>query len=226
MTIDLKSLDMKKVAFFLSFTGLVLLVMATGVFAEETQKVVPENGTTLLLQVPDIRQSTDYSCGVSCFQAVMRYWGSEDLREDQYIKLLNITREGADPDDLVRGAEKMGFRAEIRENLTLNDLKKSIENGVPVIVACQAWKYENQSWEDEESGHYMVVIGLDNKNVYLEDPSMLGSRGYIPHKEFIRRWHDYKYESPLKDKVRRLIRTGIFIYGDKPAKNPEFMHVD
>ena len=198
----------------------------TGACAKETQKVVPEKGTIILFQVPDVRQSTDYSCGVSCFQAVIRYWGGEDLREDQLIKFLNTTPErGTYFTDLVQGAEKMGFRAEMRENLTLDDLKKSIEKGVPVIVNTQAWKLENQSWETDENGHYMVAIGVDNKNVYLEDPSILGSRGYIPHDEFIERWHDYGYD-PTKGKNRRFIRMGIFIRGDKPGENPEFIHVD
>ncbi|WP_269849491.1 C39 family peptidase [Methanosarcina horonobensis] len=71
----------------------------------------------------------------------------------------------------------MGFRAEVRENLTLDDLKKSIEEGVPVIVEGQAWKEENQTWEMNENGHYMVVIGVDSKNVYLEDPGYLAAEG-------------------------------------------------
>ena len=226
MIIAIKRLNMKKAAFFLSFAGLVVL-MAAGACVEEAQKVVPENGTTILLQVPDVYQSTNYSCGAACFQAVMRYWGGENLREDQFIKLLNTTpEEGTAPNDIVRVAEKMRFRAEIRENLTLDDLKKSIEEGVPVIVSGQAWKDESQSWETDENGHYMVVIGVDDKNVYLEDPWILGSRGYIPHDEFIDRWHYYNYESPTKDKSRRFIHMGIFIRGDKPAENPEFMHVD
>jgi len=234
MKITIKSLDIKKVAFFLSLAGLVVLMaagMSAGACEKKVQNVALENGTTMLLQVPDVRQCTNYSCGAACFQAVMRYWGGEDMGEGQFIELLNTTlgetaHKGTTPNNIVRGAEKMGFRAEIRENLTLDDLKKSIEEGVPVIVEGQAWKDENQSWEMNENGHYMVVIGVDDKNVYLEDPWILGSRGYIPHDEFIERWHDFNYESPTEDKKRRIIHMGIFIRGDKPAENPEFMHVD
>ncbi|HWQ19668.1 MAG TPA: C39 family peptidase [Methanotrichaceae archaeon] len=185
----------------------------------------PENGTTILLQVPDVRQSTNYSCGAACFQAVMRYWEGEDLREGQLMELLNTTPvDATDPDDMVRVAEKMGLEAEIRENLTLDDLKNSVQEGVPVIVAAQAWKYENDSWEDYENGHYMVVIGVDDRNVYLEDPSILGSRGYISRDEFVRRWHDYRDES-LSNKAREFMYPGIFIRGDRPAENPQFMYV-
>ena len=228
MIINIKRLDIRKTAFFLSLAGLVVLIsagMSTGICEKKVQDVIPENGTTILLQVPDVRQSTNYSCGVACFQAVMRYWGGEDLREDQLIEFLNTTYEGADPEDLMQGAEKKGFRVEIRENLTLDDLKKSIEEGIPVIVGAQAWKEENQSWETDDSGHYMVVIGVDNKNVYLEDPSILGSRGYIPRDEFIKRWHDLSGSS-TNEEIRKYVHMGIFIRGERPEKNPEFMHVD
>lgn len=228
MEITIKNLDIRKTVFFLSLFSLVVLMSAgitTGLCEKKAQDIVPENGTTILLQVPDVRQSTNYSCGVACFQAVIRYWGGEDLREDQLIKYLNITSEGADPEDLIQGAEKKGFQAEIRENLTLDDLKKSIEQGVPVIIGAQAWKEKNKFWETDDSGHYMVVIGIDNKNVYLEDPSILGSRGYISHEEFIVRWHDQSRDSKHK-KIREYVHMGIFIRGEKPAKNPKFMHVD
>lgn len=97
----------------------------------------------------------------------------------------------------------MGFRAEIRENLTLDDLRDSINKGIPVIVRLQAWKDENQTWEMNASSHYMVVIGIDSKNVYFEDPWILGNRGYIPHDEFIERWHTFSYESPTADKKNK-----------------------
>jgi len=35
-----------------------------------------------------------------------------------------------------------------------------------------------------------VVIGMDEENIYVEDPAILGSRGYIPLQEFLERWHE------------------------------------
>jgi uncharacterized protein len=200
-------------------------------YEENVKSAVPENGTTMLLQVPDVRQSTDYSCGASCFQAVVSYWGGKDIGEGQLIELLNTTlgetdRKGTTPNSIVQEAEKMGFRAEIRENLTLNDLRNSTKKGIQVIVGVQAWKDENQSWEMNANNHYMVVIGVDSKNVYLEDPWILGKRGYIPHDEFIEHWHIFGYESPTANKKRNTIHMGIFIIGDKPVQNPSFIHVD
>ncbi|AKB54749.1 hypothetical protein MSBRM_1751 [Methanosarcina barkeri MS] len=234
MKLDNKSLNIRKAAFLLSVAGLVILTaigMPAGASEIKVKNVVPENNTTMLLQVPDVRQSTNYSCGASCFQAVVSYWGGTDMGEGQFIELVNTTlgeteRKGTTPSGIVEGAEKMGFRAEIRENLTLDDLRDSINKGIPVIVRLQAWKDENQTWEMNASSHYMVVIGIDSKNVYFEDPWILGNRGYIPHDEFIERWHTFSYESPTADKKTNMIHMGIFISGDKPAQNPGFIHVD
>ncbi|MCX6670115.1 MAG: C39 family peptidase [Methanothrix sp.] len=199
-------------------------------WAEDLAIAEPSNDTlkTILFGVPDVRQSTNYSCGAAAFQAVLNYWGGQDLREGVIMEKLNATFQwGTSPDEIVRVARDMGFEAEFKENLTLEDLEASIKAGVPVIVAGQAWRDEGTSWADDwEDGHYMVVIGLDEKNVYLEDPSLLGSRGYIPRQEFVERWHDYRYAPPSYTAVENYISAGIFIRGKEPAKHPLFMHVD
>lgn len=66
MKIDNKSLNIRKAAFLLSVAGLVILTaigMPAGASEIKVKSVVPENNTTMLLQVPDVRQSTNYSCG-------------------------------------------------------------------------------------------------------------------------------------------------------------------
>lgn len=65
------------------------------------------------------RQSTEYSCGASALQAVLSYWG-KDLDEQDLMTLLHTTPEtGTYPDDIVRVALILGFKAEVKENLTL-----------------------------------------------------------------------------------------------------------
>lgn len=178
---------------------------------------------TDLLDLPDTRQSTNYSCGAASLQAVLMYWGIE-YREGQLMEMLNTDPDnGTNPEDIVRVAEELGLTAELKENLTLEDLEESLENGIPVIVAGQAWRdgedLEKPWSEVWESGHYMVVIGMDEENVYFEDPSLLGSRGFMPLEEFSDRWHDY-------DGDVNYYGLGIFIEGKEPSPPPELMHID
>jgi predicted double-glycine peptidase len=176
-----------------------------------------------LLPVPDTRQSTTYSCGASALQAVLMYYGTE-LREDELMERLHTDpQEGTTPQNIIRVAQEEGLEAELRQPVTFDDIKASLERKQPVMVMCQAWRDEDgpqTPWKDDwEDGHYMVVIGLDDSNVYFEDPSLLGSRGFISRAEFEDRWHDY-------DKGGRYEHAAIFFGGRSPAPPPAFVHVD
>lgn len=187
------------------------------------------NNTSLMLSgLPDVRQSTEYSCGASSLESVLAYYG-RDIDEENLRVLLGTTAEsGTYPDDIVRVAEQLGFQATVKENLTNADLKESLGEGVPVMVDGQAWRgsYEfNDSWSNiVDDGHWMVVIGMDEKNVYLEDPYILGSRGYMSLQEFEQRWHNARGLTP-SDTVRQN-HLGIFIRSDKPVKPVPFKHID
>jgi hypothetical protein len=65
----------------------------------------------------------------------------------------------------------------------------------------------------------MVVSGLDDKNVYIEDPSILGGIGYMSREEFVERWHDYETD-------KKYNQLGIFICGEKPSPPPALLHID
>ena len=175
-----------------------------------------------LLPVPDTSQSTDYSCGASALQAVLAYYGKE-YSEPELMKMLHTTpKDGTNPKDIVRVARKLGFDAELRENLTIADIEKPVKKGKPVIVAIQAWREGaelNKPWSEVwDSGHYVSIIGSDEKNLYFEDPSLLGSRGFIPRKEFVDRWHD------VDDK--KYFQSAIFIEGKKPTPPPTYLHIE
>jgi predicted double-glycine peptidase len=179
--------------------------------------------------VPDVRQSTDYSCGAAALQAVLSYWGI-DKREGELMAALKTTpRQGTHPLDIVRVVRELGLKAELREGLTLADLEGALRRGIPPIVDLQAWTVGNPSragfaWADDwEDGHYVVLIGLDGQRLIFEDPSLLGTRGVIGRDEFFARWHDYEGEPPYRPSDpgdRAYVRMAIFIEGAKPAPPP------
>jgi predicted double-glycine peptidase len=75
---------------------------------------------------------------------------------------------------------------------TLEDLKKFIDQGKPIIVIIQAWpdNYPVDWSNDWKDGHFVVAVGYDDYYVYFMDPSTLGNYTYIPQDEFLERWHD------------------------------------
>ena len=169
--------------------------------------------------IPDVRQSTDYTCGAAALQAVLSYWGTDE-REDRLAARLKSTPEaGTHPLEILRVAREFGLSAELREGLDLADLERALAGGTTVIVDLQAWRERDdipwtETWDD---GHYMVLLAMDAANLYFEDPSLLGARGKIPRAEFVDRWHDYEGEAPLDPTDRKYVRMAIFIKGSRPA---------
>ena len=66
---------------------------------------------------------------------------------------------------------------------------------------------------------------MDRRNLYFEDPSLLGSRGFIPRQEFLDRWHDYEGDPPLDAGDRKYVHMAIFIQGDHAAAAPPIERV-
>jgi predicted double-glycine peptidase len=181
-----------------------------------------------LFSMPDTRQSTEYSCGAAAMQAVLGYYG-RDIGEEDIREMLNTNEEsGTYPDDIIRVAGALGLQAEYKENMTMADLESYVAQGIPVIVDCQAWRsvsQYNESWADTwYNGHWLVVIGIDENNVTLEDPYILGDRGFMPREEFEARWHNVRGLDETD--TGKQIHMGVAIRGEMPAPSSGFRHVD
>lgn len=191
--------------------------------AKATRVLQTPQGTVEILNVPDVRQDTDYTCGPSSLQAVLGYYGDEQFESDLAELCHSDPQEGTPPENIAKAARQLGYQAEVRQNLTLEDLEKSVKSGVPVIIDAQAWSDEcdqNKPWKDRwNDGHYMVVIGMDQKNIYLEDPSIFHSKGCIERGQFLDRWHDI-------DNGVVTNHLGIFIRADQPKVFPDVIPVD
>jgi len=193
----------------------------------------PEPDTIILNSVPEVIQSTRYSCGASSLQAVLRYWGV-CIEERELIDQLETSKDqGTAPEKIVQVAISYGLEASLHEQTTIDDLKKYIETRIPVIIIAQAWNgYEKEGtwvtvcperWEEVwGDGHYMVVIGVDSRNVYFEDPTLLGTRGAIPIDEFLSRWHFSREGEIPGEQVRIYIHPAIIISGSRPAPHSDY----
>lgn len=181
-----------------------------------------------VLNVVDIRQATPYTCGVSSSQVILNYFGI-DKREDQLAGQFGTTEEnGTSPSQIIAGLKSYGLTASLKENTTLEELKENIKNKIPTMVAIQAWSDNpptdrNNEWED---GHWVIVIGMDDQNVYFEDPVLLGTRGWISKDEFLQRWHDYSGKAPCCDENDKILRHLSISVTGTPAKRNIFTHID
>jgi len=169
------------------------------------------------------RQMTEYSCGASALQSVLNYWGS-DVDEETLMTLLDTNDEvGTYPENLVSGARALGFDAEFRENVTLDELQRSTSQGHPVIVLAQLWRSEKDtapSAADEwDCGHYIVVLSVDADYVYFQDPFIRMGKGFVSRPVFEEHWHQIMGGSALA-KSPILNHLAVFVKGDRPAAPP------
>ena len=169
--------------------------------------------------VPIISQATSHSCGAAALMAVLIYFGVFDGPESELHVRLGVTpQDGTHPDQIVAVAREQGLAADKRTNVTLEDVERALAGGAVVILAIQAWPAQEPShgqavpWETTwDDGHYVVAVGLDSNSLYVMDPSVRGSYGFIPRAELLRRWHDFELEGGRRVEYRRL---GIVIRGE------------
>jgi predicted double-glycine peptidase len=139
------------------------------------------------------RQATEYSCGACALQAVLSYWGKE-VEEEELMRLMGTNDAvGTYPENMVRGIQALGFEAEARENLTLDEVKRVTDQGHPVIGLAQVWRSAKASpgspLDEWDSGHYIVILGVDAEHVYFQDPYVRMAKAFMPRQVFEDHWH-------------------------------------
>lgn len=174
------------------------------------------------IMLPTMRQATFYTCGVASLQSCLYYWQVFDSTEEQLAIQCGTTEEnGTPPENIVAVAQSYNLTAFLKEGTTLEDLEKAIIEGYSVILDVQAWTEDEppvdwkNTWED---GHYVALVGIDDKYLFIMDPSTGGTYAYLPKDEFLDRWHDYEI---LQDGSRReYVHAAIFIKGENAWPYP------
>lgn len=176
------------------------------------------------LPVPVTVQETDYSCGAAAVLALLRYWGVYGGDEASLYPLLGTRpKDGTPPENMVEGLRHFGLDAALREGMTFPDLTAALKAGKTVILVLQAWRDDaGGSWaETWDSGHYVVLNGMDDHYAYFMDPSTEERYAYVPLAELMERWHDYEDRD---GQVRRYYQAGIIASGKaglpRPAEPP------
>ena len=152
-----------------------------------------------ILNVYPFRQKPGY-CGPASLKMVLGFLGVK-ITEKKLALISGCTpSRGIGAEGLVCAANKLGFRARVKDFSTLEDIRKWVNRKkIPVIV----------DWFAFEGGHYSVVSGIDRENIYLEDPS-LGHRRALKLSTFMRLWFDFP-SNYLRSKDELIIRRMIII---------------
>lgn len=148
-------------------------------------------------------------CGPASLKMVFDYYGIEKL-EAEIAKLCGTTEElGTDDQGMKKAAESIGFKVEIKDNSTFEDIQKWLHKKIPVVVNWFTRGRIDYTEEEVSDGHYSVVVGLDDEFIYLQDPE-IGKLRRIKRDDFMKVWFDFRGEYIKPDKL--IIRQIIAVY--------------
>ena len=146
-------------------------------------------------------------CGPASLKMVLDYYGVKKT-EAELAKLCETTLELGTKDAAIKkAAESLGFKVEIKNNSSLEDIKSWLDKKVPVIVDWFTRGTKDYEDSDIADGHYSVVAGLDEIFIYLQDPE-IGSLRTFPIEVFRRIWFDFRgsyLRSPKNLHLRRML---------------------
>lgn len=165
---------------------------------EVYKKINPES---IKIWLPEVQQKTHFSCGAAVVHSICAYYGlGLDSHYDYFAYLETDETYGTSPNKIATYFKSVGICCKLEYDMTMRSLCSELQKRKPVILALQAYGFSKQ-YKNTGSGHYVVAIGFDKKNIFFEDPWLNCMRGYIPKSELLSRWHDLdvngKYHNQL-----------------------------
>lgn len=153
-----------------------------------------------MLNVKSYRQKPEL-CGPASLKMVLDFIGIEKTENELAEMTGYIPTKGTKSEGLIKAAKKLGLKVFQKDFAEIEDLKEYVINKkIPVIV----------DWFSTDDGHYSVVVDIDDKNIYMQDPE-LGNLRTMDLEIFKRVWFDFTGNF-LDSKDQLIIRRMIVVY--------------
>src|SRR3990167_1816064 len=138
-------------------------------------------GGAIKINLPEVQQPDDYSCGAAALMSVAAYYGVGPEKLEQFKAAAGTTAEhGTYYRNMENYVRSLGLDVSVKTEMTIDELKKLLDEQVPIILSIQAYADDLKVYDDPNSnadGHYVVAIGYDMEgNFYFMDPSLPARR--------------------------------------------------
>jgi hypothetical protein len=125
-----------------------------------------------LLDLPDIRQPDNYSCGACCAMSCGQYRGVGPDTIAEWKQLCKTSVQySTEPADICRVLRDLGLDIAEKHGMAIDDLCQCWCDGNPVICCIQEYGTPSKR-ASFAYGHYVAVIGVDLGLVFVQDPSI------------------------------------------------------
>lgn len=132
-----------------------------------------------MIKLTPFRQSPSF-CGPASLKMVLEYYGLHKTEKELGELCQTTFEQGTDHDNLVRAAETLGFQVQQKQNASLEDLRRLVDQEIPVIVG----------WFSTDEDHFSVVVEVTDSIVYLMDPELDEGKREMAVSEFEAVWYD------------------------------------
>jgi len=172
-----------KKRFLLLPSFLILFTLVLSFSCSPVHHVSKASKTYIIEKVPFYPQTT-YQCGPASLAGVMSYWGVHVTPDEISKDIYSESARGTLTIDMILYAEKKGLRAQQYKG-SIEDLKKNIESGHPVIVLVDYGFFLYQA------NHFLVIIGYNEDGIVVNSGKERNM--FISEKDFIRIWEKTKF---------------------------------
>ena len=140
------------------------------------------------MKIKPLKQRDASACGPTCIEMVLRYFKVPHT-VSEITRVTNYKKEGGVYNiQLVEALKKFGLKTKVYKNTKWEDLIKYNQKESVIVLS---WMLEGYI------GHLSVVEKVDEKHVYLAEPTT-GKRVKMEKIKFLRLWLDYEAKSTDK----------------------------
>ncbi len=137
----------------------------------------------VLLAVPHIQQHWPGECLAACADMILTYLGFS-IPYERLLKLLRVEQGSGTPAFNIRALEQLGIKVIYKQG-TLAELYSHLSHNRPCIVLL---KTDELPYWEEATDHAVVMTGLDDDYVYLNDPEFPDAPLQVSHGDFDLAW--------------------------------------
>lgn len=140
----------------------------------------------VLLPVVNVRQRHQSDCLVACVYMTLQYLGATP----NYRRLLKVLQTNVGvgtPFSNITKLESLRITV-VYQRGNLAQIYTFLQNGWPVLAPVQAREFPH--WV-EDASHAVVVVGMDDQVVYINDPAFPNAPIPVPHGDFDLAWLEH-----------------------------------
>ncbi|HKZ82155.1 MAG TPA: C39 family peptidase [Anaerolineae bacterium] len=129
------------------------------------------------------------NCGPATLTTALTYYGRTERQADaaKFLKP-DWDDKNVSPNVMAAYVEQLGYGVTVRVGGTLDDLKRLIANGLPVIVEKGFEPEPDKGW----MGHYLLLSGYDDaQSVFITQDSYLGPDRPASYAEVDKYWRQF-----------------------------------